>query len=1449
MRKVNTERKTFVVTPLTYHTHCTRAHNVVTRWIIQMDLIKLLCGLVTSYLYLGAVSAQVSVNGSLGGSVDFILHITLPANRAITWRTGEGSIYIARILNNDPPTYNTSYTSRTLLFPNGTLRLDKLTDADKRIYGVTVENQADFTNQVVDYQLGVFPPLSAPVLRSSVTTNNPFVNGANMSLQCDTGNQTVTTYTFYRDSQKIICSERLICSGSFLNFTPVAEIDSGSYTCTIQNPVSSNTSNSLSLSVYFPVSNVTVTSNVSGLVWPGLDSVSLRCSAYGTNVSYSWSLKGASTSGGGRYILTDNSKALVISPVSTDDNGPFICTAKNLVNSLNSSDVKFNLASPVSAVTLTSNTSAVLWAGEDSASLHCSAQGSAITFSWSLNGNQVSSKPPYSIIQSDSPPNSNLTISPVSKIDIGPFTCMASNRANSMTSRAANLSVNWSPDGNIVCTAQPIGQIVQLGCSWPGGKPAANVTMIFGNVQNASINQVFRNVSSSSNIQGSSLTCNGYQRRNSSCLVPFETPTSPIHKNDTVTPGIVGGEVNLTVDLQAGAQSRATDSSAQVLPATFAWFWGNNSTAIQTGGKFRVDSTPYTSTLNIDKLTDAESGDYKCLAENFIGSTTFLFNVKVSQTGGGSSSGLDGGAIAGIVIGVLAGVALIGVIAFFILKKHKCKAPEAAYKDPDSTPHVYETQLPGIAMNSTPTRKEESNYQELTHGNKSIYHTYGNKNFFLLRPLTYHTHCTRAHNVVTCWIIQMDLIKPLCGLVMSYLYLGAVSAQVSVNGSLGGSVDFILYITIPDNRAITWRTEGGAIYIVRILNNDPPIYSTSYASRTQLFPNGTLRLEKLTDADKRIYNVIVENQVDFTSQMVDYQLGVFPPLNTPVLLSNVAINKPFVNGTNMTLQCDAGIQTVTTYTFHRDGQKIICSEHLICRGSFLDFTPVAEIDSGSYTCTIQNPVSSNTSGSLSLTVYFPVSNVAVTSNVSGLVWPGLDSASLRCLAHGTNVSYLWSLQGAPISGGGRYTLTDNNSTLIISPVSTNDNGSFVCTAKNLANSQKSSDLKFILASPVSAVTLYSLKSSGIWAGEDFAHFYCSAQGSNITFSWSLNGSQISAEPPYHINQGDSPPNSNIFIIPVSKTDNGLITCEATNRANNITSSAANLNVNWSPKGKIGCTVQPTNQIVNFGCSWPGGKPAGNVTMIFGDVQNTSINEVYRNVSSSSDIHGSSLTCNGNQLGRTSNCVVKLERPNSPDHKNDTITPALVGGAVNLTVDLQAGAQSRATASSAQVFPATFFWFQGNSSTPIQTGGKFNVDSTPYASTLNIDKLTKAEFGEYKCAAENLIGSTTFLFNVKVSQTGGGSSSGLNGDAIAGIVIGVLAGVALIGVIAFFILKKRNTPKATYKDSGSAPVHLYETQLPGAVINTAPPKMEEENYQQLTHGNKLVYHTVMPGSGR
>ncbi|XP_073458180.1 cell adhesion molecule CEACAM7-like [Aquarana catesbeiana] len=138
-------------------------------------------------------------------------------------------------------------------------------------------------------------------------------------------------------------------------------------------------------------------------------------------------------------------------------------------------------------------------------------------------------------------------------------------------------------------------------------------------------------------------------------------------------------------------------------------------------------------------------------------------------------------------------------------------------------------------------------------------------------------------------------------------------------------------------------------------------------------------------------------------------------------------------------------------------------------------------DDGTYRFTaLQPPYTMVKEAFYELRVYHPVSDVNVTSNVSGLVWPGLDSVSLICSAQGTNVTYFWSLQGAPLPKDPQYHLTENNRVLTINPVS--DNGAFTCTAANSINSQNSNGVVFNLASPSSCHGLSGGEVAGIVIG-------------------------------------------------------------------------------------------------------------------------------------------------------------------------------------------------------------------------------------------------------------------------------------------------------------------------------------------------------------------------------
>ncbi|XP_063798597.1 carcinoembryonic antigen-related cell adhesion molecule 1-like [Pseudophryne corroboree] len=662
-------------------------------------------------------------------------------------------------------------------------------------------------------------------------------------------------------------------------------------------------------------------------------------------------------------------------------------------------------------------------------------------------------------------------------------------------------------------------------------------------------------------------------------------------------------------------------------------------------------------------------------------------------------------------------------------------------------------------------------------------------------------------------------------LLMGVVVPGAVDAQV-VNGALGGSVYLDVTFTFQPN-TIIWNfimANGTRIPVANLQSSGTIHYFGHYLGRCELYMNGSLRLDNITHTDQGEYSVAAQNAdlTEFGTKQL--QLYIYVSLTDPDLVVNASDG--LIDGKNVTLHCNAGNQNVSSYVFHKDKENVCSKPHVTCRGAFLDFQPITGNDTGTYTCTIQNPVSTRTSNSVHIFVTVPVSGVNLTSNASdSLVWPGITSVSLSCSSGGTNVSFSWSLQGAPLPLDHRYYLTENNSTLIISPVSANDNGTFTCTASNSVSNSTSNGVTLTLASPVSAVMLSSNTSGFLWVGDDSVSLHCSAQGSTITFSWTLNGELLDGtqHPSYTITQGSSPPYSNLTISPVSRKDNGSFTCTGSNLLNNETSHALSLDLAWSPEGNIQCLAQPYGQrlqILQLSCSWPGGQPVANVTMIFDNETETNHDKVIRNVTSLTNVQGSNLTCNGDQLGRTSSCTLPLEPPQSPGHNNSANTTVTEGQTAVMNVSLTAGPQNRASAPTYKVLPAEFSWYYPNH-TVINNGSRVIVISTAYTSSLQITDVTADENGKYECRANNLIGNTTFIFTLHVAAKATPpppslASKGLDGGAIAGIVIGVLAGVTIILVILFFIFKKKKQNKESIRMND--PDYQTGAKLPSVKFN-------------------------------
>ncbi|XP_043849854.1 putative pregnancy-specific beta-1-glycoprotein 7 [Dromiciops gliroides] len=95
-------------------------------------------------------------------------------------------------------------------------------------------------------------------------------------------------------------------------------------------------------------------------------------------------------------------------------------------------------------------------------------------------------------------------------------------------------------------------------------------------------------------------------------------------------------------------------------------------------------------------------------------------------------------------------------------------------------------------------------------------------------------------------------------------------------------------------------------------------------------------------------------------------------------------------------------------------------------------------------------------------------------------------------------------------------------------------------------------------------------------------------------------------------------------------------------------------------------------------------------------------------------------------------------------------------------------------------PALYEW---------QVNGTVNSDFS--GNTIVIKSVSWEDSGKYTCLAKNNVTNLTISKDLTVKvvadkSTGGGNGSTLSGGATAGIVIGVLAGVALIGALIYFL---------------------------------------------------------------
>uniref|UniRef100_A0A452FID8 Ig-like domain-containing protein n=1 Tax=Capra hircus TaxID=9925 RepID=A0A452FID8_CAPHI len=241
------------------------------------------------------------------------------------------------------------------------------------------------------------------------------------------------------------------------------------------------------------------------------------------------------------------------------------------------------------------------------------------------------------------------------------------------------------------------------------------------------------------------------------------------------------------------------------------------------------------------------------------------------------------------------------------------------------------------------------------------------------------------------------------------------------------------------------------------VDNNATTNGSVYSGRETLYPNGTRLIQNVTQKDTGSYTLLVTKK-DLQTERQAGHLHVHPVLPTPVITSNNS--NPREHEDTVVLTCGSETQN-TSYMWWINNQSLPKSMRLKLSKDkrTLILVAVTRNDTGPYVCEARNPVSVSRSDPFTLDALYPQSQHPSLQASNATVTEHEGPVVLTCLADETGVSICWFFKGQSLLLAERMTLSSDNSTLTIDPVSREDAGDYQCEAFNRGNSSRSDPLR------------------------------------------------------------------------------------------------------------------------------------------------------------------------------------------------------------------------------------------------------------------------------------------------------------------------------------------------------------------------------------------------------
>ncbi|XP_075844504.1 cell adhesion molecule CEACAM1-like isoform X8 [Microtus pennsylvanicus] len=302
-------------------------------------------------------------------------------------------------------------------------------------------------------------------------------------------------------------------------------------------------------------------------------------------------------------------------------------------------------------------------------------------------------------------------------------------------------------------------------------------------------------------------------------------------------------------------------------------------------------------------------------------------------------------------------------------------------------------------------------------------------------------------------------------------------------------------------------------------------------------------------------------------------------------------------------------------------------------------------------------------------------------------------------------------------------------------------------------------------------------------GHDSVALMCDPKTENTTYLWRRNGQSLS--------EGDrlklSEDNRTLTLLSVVRNDAGDYECETRNPVSTSRSDPFTLNITYGPDVPI---ISPSDTYfhlrtnLNLSCQAASNPPAQYSWFVNGELLSSSQELLIPNITTN---NSGSYTCfvynSVTGLNKTTVKYIEVLEP--------VTTPSIQ--VTNTTVKELDSVFLNCSSNNTGI---SIHWFFNGQRLELTDRKKLSLNN----STLSIDPVKREDSGEYQCEVSNPVSSErsdSIQLTIIADPTLG--SSGLSGGAIAGIVVGSVAGVTLIAALAYFFYFRKTGGRTDQRD--------------------------------------------------